>query len=156
MSNAFVNPGFLALQKKIKTIVDEHGADALDEFRVSIQRRMKEDFIGSGVGMLTKSEAGPLVAKLLGKLEFEAAGIVPPACDHPELFNWRGKPLFLVYHPYKIPDEEEMKAFCNQYGLLYEITPKSWYFLGRTIRVVIYDPKRQEEYAKAINAAATL
>lgn len=152
MKNDPIKPEIRALERTLKSIVAEFGDDAYSEFRVMLQQHMKHEFMSMGGEQLTESDKPPMVLRLKGKKEHEASGVRPPRCDHPEMFDWRGTPLCFVYHPYYMVSDDELKPFCEKHGLECEITPRSWYYLGESIRVVIYDPERRKEYAAAMSA----
>lgn len=141
---------------KVEEIVEEVGIDvAWRAFKKPIEKWLKDEFM-NGREKLREKTSGFQVMQLKGKRYNPLEHIVPPDHDHPEMYYWRSKPLFYVYHPYDGVDEKALAAFCDKYGFGYEISCRSWYFVGKTIRVMIFDPLRRAEYEEATGKRASV
>jgi hypothetical protein len=133
------------MESEVAKIVKKFGAECHECFRKPLQEALKEVFMGTGEHAL-KQKKPPYNVMMLKEKRFRDTQNAPPGNDHSELFLWNGKPLFYVYHPYDGVDDVRLKAWCETYGLAYDISPSSWYYLGQTLRVTIFDPKEAEVY----------
>jgi len=72
----------------------------------------------------------------------------PPAADHCDLFNKNGKPYIFVSQPYSfnMRDMRATVAFCEKFGLTFEIDERAiWHNPGSIIGIV-YKKKETNDY----------
>ncbi len=144
----------LDAEKKASKIVDDAGIDsAWRAFKKPMEGWLKEQFMNGRETLKEKSP--PFQVMQLKNAPYNDFDYTRPPCnDHSEMYLWRGKPLFYVYHPYDGVDEKELAEFCEQHGFGYEISSRSWHFVGKTVRVMIFDPERRAEYEEAAGKSA--
>lgn len=139
-------------ERLLQTLLSDLGPDRSYELlRHPIQDWLKKVFMNRGGQKLEQAAPPYSIIELLGLASDEpAAHMVPPGNDHPELYTWNDQPLFYVYHPYSQIDEPALREFCRKLKLEYRISPDSWHFVGRTLRVTIFDPARAKAYWEAV------
>lgn len=109
-------------------------------------------------GELRRSTSCRALSRLLGRSTWHAElDEVGDWIDHPELWNWRRRPALFVSHPYGLSDKglRGLDDFAHRHDLVYYMRAESWYFLGRTLAILVIPRAIYEAAQEARKIAQT-